>query len=141
MADQQPPADGKGKGGKLLGMPRTTGLIVIAGGVALIGYVIISHFGKSSSSGSSSSGNQPTYLVGDGAGGWTDVVNGVQGSQPRQPHHHRRGEGPEREWLERKTGSEHPWSFLQRHDERVVVGPDGSRTIVHEQDRRRRRHR
>lgn len=43
--------------------------------------------------------------------------------------HKRKGkqEGPEREWLEKKTGSEHPWSWLQRHDESIVVGPKGSR--------------
>lgn len=35
-------------------------------------------------------------------------------------------EGPEREWLERKTGSEHPWTWLARHNKRIVVGPHGS---------------
>lgn len=49
-----------------------------------------------------------------------------------QRHKRKRGkrEGPEREWLERKTGSEHPWTWLARHKERIVVGPHGSRRIV-----------
>jgi hypothetical protein len=38
--------------------------------------------------------------------------------------------GPERKWLIHKTGSQHPWSFLSRHHERVQVGPTGSRKIV-----------
>jgi hypothetical protein len=42
----------------------------------------------------------------------------------------RKREGPEREWLERKTGSEHPWTWLAQHGERIIVGPRGSRTIV-----------
>ncbi len=41
-----------------------------------------------------------------------------------------KAEGPEREWLEKKTGSEHPWTWLARHHERIVVGPHGSRRIV-----------
>jgi hypothetical protein len=39
--------------------------------------------------------------------------------------------GPERQWLIKKTGSQHPWTFLQRHHETIAVGPHGSRTIVH----------
>jgi len=38
--------------------------------------------------------------------------------------------GPERQWLIHKTGSQHPWTFLAQHHERVEVGPHGSRTIV-----------
>lgn len=51
---------------------------------------------------------------------------------PPTPGHkkHGGGPGPEREWLIHKTGSQHPWTFLRRHHERIVVGPDGSRKIV-----------
>jgi hypothetical protein len=41
--------------------------------------------------------------------------------------------GPERQWLIRKTGSQHPWTWLAQHGERIVVGPHGSRKI--EKDR------
>jgi len=39
------------------------------------------------------------------------------------------GAGPERRWLIHKTGSQHPWSFLARHHERIIVGPHGSRIV------------
>ena len=38
--------------------------------------------------------------------------------------------GPERQWLIHKTGSQHPWTFLRQHHERIEVGPTGSRKIV-----------
>jgi hypothetical protein len=50
MPDQQQGQKSQGKG-KILGMPRTTGLIVIAGVALVVGYLVISHFSKSSSSG------------------------------------------------------------------------------------------
>ena len=40
-----------------------------------------------------------------------------------------RKEGPEREFLERKTGSEHPWAYLQKHHETIEIGPRGSKVI------------
>lgn len=49
-------------------------------------------------------------------------------------------EGPQREWLEKKTGSEHPWTYLRKHDETIKVGPKGSK-IVHGGDPRHHRHR
>ena len=39
------------------------------------------------------------------------------------------GAGPERRWLIHKTGSQHPWSFLAKHHERIIVGPRGSRIV------------
>lgn len=34
--------------------------------------------------------------------------------------------GPERKWLIHKTGSQHPWTWLAQHHERIEVGPHGS---------------
>lgn len=34
--------------------------------------------------------------------------------------------GPERQWLIHKTGSQHPWTWLAQHHERIEVGPHGS---------------
>lgn len=55
------------------------------------------------------------------------VVVDTGGGGKRKKKKKGSGEGPEREWLEKKTGSEHPWSWLARHDESIVVGPKGSR--------------
>jgi hypothetical protein len=96
----------------------------------------------------SSQQQQPGTGKARGFGGSVTPPVAVQGSaaqdddddQDRGKHHRRTAGGPERQWLIKKTGSQHPWSFLARHHETIEVGPRGSR-IVHGADPRRRRHR
>ena len=63
MPDKQP-----AKGKKILGMPRTTGIIVIGLGALVVGYFLISRFsGSKSSSGSGGGGGgggRPSYASG-----------------------------------------------------------------------------
>lgn len=69
MADPQP-----AKGKKLLGMPRTTGLVVIGLAALVVGYFVISKFGGGSSS-SGSGGGQGGGGGGPGAGASSVMVN------------------------------------------------------------------
>lgn len=105
-----------------------------AAGVVLLGYVWIRHHQSSSASAGGTGAG-----AGGGGGKSTDnstfreTVKDLQSSPAPAPSTGSTGshEGPEREWLERKTGSEHPWTWLQRHHETIAVGPHGSRRIVH----------
>lgn len=75
------------KDAKILGMPRTTGIIVIGLGALVVGYFLISHFsGKSSGSsgsGSGGGGGRPAY-----AGGGQIIVDIIKG------HHGHKGKKP-----------------------------------------------
>lgn len=51
-----------------------------------------------------------------------DVGGGGKGKKKKKG----KRAGPERQWLIRKTGSQHPWTWLAQHGERIVVGPRGS---------------
>lgn len=90
MADT--PAKPAAKGGKILGMPRTTGIIVLGLGAVVVGYFVISKMGgsKGQGSGGGSSGGSGGSA---GGGGWW----GSGGSQwvtqvkQHQGHHHRHG--------------------------------------------------
>jgi hypothetical protein len=65
------------------------------------------------------------------------------GVDPGGPEKGRKG-GPERRWLEKKTGSKHPWTYLVKHHERIEVGDVGGKAgsrIVHGSDPRHHRHR
>lgn len=83
MADRQPPPAAGKSGGKVLGMPRTTGLIVIAGVALVVGYFVISHFSGSSSS-SPGGGGGPGVVA---APGPVQVITRWQPRQRRRPHH------------------------------------------------------
>jgi hypothetical protein len=77
------------KGGKLLGMPRNVGIIVVIGGIALLAYIYLSRNKTSSSSGSSGgSSGQPEILSVGGGGSrtFTEVVREQQGHQPKPPN-------------------------------------------------------
>jgi hypothetical protein len=91
----------KAPGQKILGMPRTTGIIVIGLGALLVGYFIISRVGGSKSSTGSGSGSgsgggggggRPSY-----ASGGTTIVRVIrdhQGHKPRpgpKPVKHHKG--------------------------------------------------
>lgn len=66
MPDQQ--QQDKGKGKKILGMPRTTGLVVIGVAALVIGYVLISRMGASKGSPGAGAGGggggRPLYASG-----------------------------------------------------------------------------
>ena len=128
MADQ--PGGGSGIHKEFLGQPAwlwAVGAVVIVGG-----YLYIKH--QSSSASTSGSGTS-------GQGGQdksssnlketiTDWQSPPSNPKPGKKPHQGGGAGPERKWLIHKTGSQHPWSFLARHHERIEVGPTGSRKIV-----------
>lgn len=108
--------------------------IAVAAAVILL-YVVL-HSKKSSASSKGGSGS------GKGAGPSLVppvVIHGARGRRGRRGKRGKSGsddddddsdrEGPEREWLERKTGSEHPWTYLRKHDETIEVGPRGSRIV------------
>ena len=79
MADQ--PKSGK----KILGMPRTTGLVVIGIGALVVGYFIISKFGGGSSSSGSGSGSGGGGRPGYASGGniIVRVIKGHDGHKPK----------------------------------------------------------
>jgi hypothetical protein len=82
VADQQPPEGGKSK--KILGMPRTTGIIVIGLAAVVVGYFVISRFSSSSTTGGSGGGGQGGGgYQGSGAGPLILVLRDWQGHQPR----------------------------------------------------------
>lgn len=117
-------------------------------GAAVVLYALWKGHSSASSPTSGSGGTKtgtalvPPEVV-QGAGGQDD-----DDDEDRRRHRRRRrggqpgerGEGPERRWLEKKTGSDRPWTFLRKHDETIEVGPRGSR-IVHGADPRKHRHR
>lgn len=81
---------------KILGMPRTTGIVVIGLGALVIGYFLISRMGGSSTSGSGSGtgsgGGRPGYA----SGGQTivEIIKGHHGHKPRpkpKPRTHPKG--------------------------------------------------
>ena len=74
-----------GKKDKLLGMPRTTGIIVIGLGALVIGYFLISRMGKSSSSSGSGTGGGGGGRPGYASGGSTivEIIKGQGGHKPR----------------------------------------------------------
>jgi hypothetical protein len=84
VADQQPPAEG-GKGGKILGMPRTTGIIVIGLAAVVVGYFVISRFSGSGTTGGSGGSGQGAGggYYGSGGGPLVLVLRDWQGHQPR----------------------------------------------------------
>ena len=84
--------DTKPKDKKILGMPRTTGIVVIGLGALVIGYFLISRFGGGSqqaSSGGSAGGGRPGYA----SGGQTivEIIKGHHGHKPK-PHHKPKGD-------------------------------------------------
>lgn len=94
MADtSRNPSEQVGKGGKgqkILGMPRTTGIIVIGLGALVVGYFVVSHFTKSNQQGQGQGGQgkgggQGGYWWGSGQGRTVEVVRGWQGH-----HHHQK---------------------------------------------------
>lgn len=124
--------------------------------VAIIGAAVVLYAlwkGRSSSSTPATTGTG----TGTGTGSAQQPPEVVQGDQDddddddRKQHHRRRAghpkpkpkkkAGPERKWLEKKTGSKHPWTYLAKHHESIDVGPTGSRRIVHGSDPRKHRHR
>lgn len=82
MPDQQRPPAAKGK---VLGMPRTTGLVVIAIGAVVVGYFVISRFSGGGSPGGSQGGGGTVAVPGP-----VQVIRQWQPRQPRRPHHHPR---------------------------------------------------
>lgn len=82
----------KGKDKKILGMPRTTGIVVIGLGALVVGYFLISRFGGgSSTSGGTapSGGGRPGYA----SGGQTivEIIKGHHGHKPKPRKHHPKG--------------------------------------------------
>ena len=96
------------------------------GGVVILGYLYIRS--RQSGSGQGGQGGQSS-----GAGKYTSTSHMTLQETIKDLHSapapHAK-QGPERQWLIAKTGSQRPWTFLAAHDERVQVGPHGSRTIV-----------
>ena len=90
MADAPP----KGKQGKILGMPRTTGIVVIGLGALVVGYFLISRFGGGSSTsgtGGSAGGGRPGYASGGPV--IVEILKGHHGHKPRpKPKHHPKGD-------------------------------------------------
>lgn len=87
MADTQQQGGPGGKGGKILGMPRTTGIIVLAAGAFIVGYFLISHFSSQGKSGSQGGGQG-----GGGGGGYGPAGAGqVRVIRDWQGHPRRRG--------------------------------------------------
>lgn len=153
----EPPASSSspGKGGSglkkpVMGLPAWmwgVGAVVLVGG-----YLYLRHSSSSSASSSQQkpTGGQPVAVVGGGSPTGLSMeqlllmFEDLQGSKSKghghgrhggghhhkPPPHHVNPGGPERTWLEHKTGSKHPWTWLSKHNERVQVGPHGSRTIV-----------
>jgi hypothetical protein len=119
------------------------GAVVVVGG-----YLYLSHKSASSSAGGQqkpAGGGQPVMVAGSPTGLSMeqflllieDMQHGGKGKGKSTGHHGGGGTkpnpgGPERRWLIHKTGSQHPWTFLAQHHERIVVGPHGTRTIVHD---------
>lgn len=96
MPDTPVKPDAKGK--KILGMPRTTGLIVIAGAAVVVGYFVISKFSGSQQQGQGQGkGNKPSQPrsapFNQQGPGFTRTIIQHQGHQPRQPHHHPKNKG------------------------------------------------
>jgi hypothetical protein len=86
VADQQPPEGGQGK--KILGMPRTTGIIVLGLAAVVVGYLVISHFSGSSStsgSGTGGGGRGGGGYYGSGAGPLILVLRDWQGHGQKPP--------------------------------------------------------
>jgi hypothetical protein len=63
----------------------------------------------------------------NGATQTVTVQDGGGGGKRRKKRGKKAKGGPERQWLIHKTGSQHPWSWLARHHEEIIVGPKGSR--------------
>lgn len=148
MSEQAPerptrgrPAPAKGKENVLtrkIGPLPTWGWVAVVASLLLL-YVFWSNNKSAQSSSSSGTGTGK-------ATGLTSlvppvIVHGARGKRGKRGKKGKSGgddddqesdrEGPEREWLEKKTGSEHPWSYLARHHETISVGPRGSR-ITHD---------
>ena len=75
----------KGKKDKLLGMPRTTGIIVIGLGALVVGYFLISRMGGSKGSSGSGTGGGGGGRPGYASGGSTivEIIKGQGGHKPR----------------------------------------------------------
>ena len=140
MADAPPATHAAAPSGhKLAGLPWWV-WAAGAGAIAL-GYWYFSSQGSSSSS-SSGSGTTTTSSSSAAPGmGWDQFLlslhdqqasPGVSTAAPAK--------GSERTWLERKTGSKHPWTYLHHHHESIKVGPNGSRTIVHRKAKPKPKH-
>ena len=85
MADQ--PAQGKqGKDGKILGMPRTTGIIVLGLAAVAVGYFVVSRLGKGGAGGGSGGGSGGGGGGGSGHRTVVEIIREWQGHRPRQPH-------------------------------------------------------
>ena len=79
------PGQQQGKGKKILGMPRTTGLVVIGLGALVVGYVLISRLGGgkgSSTGGGGGGGGRPLY-----ASGGSIIVRVIREHQGHKPKH------------------------------------------------------
>jgi hypothetical protein len=107
----------------------------LVGAVAVIGGYL--YFRSHSTSSSSAAGGQGGGGQGRAASpgfsnaSFTEWITQHQGGGGDHDKGPQPKIGPEREWLIHKTGSQHPWTFLARHHERIEVGPHGSRKIVH----------
>jgi hypothetical protein len=76
-------ADKPPAGKKILGMPRTTGIVVLVLGAAVVGYILVSRMSGASSSsgtGTGSGGGRPSY-----AGGGTTIVRIIKGHHGHEP--------------------------------------------------------
>lgn len=99
MADNSsnpPQSDRKtSSSGKILGMPRTTGIIVIGLGAVVVGYFVISKMGGSKTTGSG--GGAPSGGSGGsaGSGGWWGSGGGhwVRVIKEHQGHKHKGSSG------------------------------------------------
>lgn len=131
---------------QVMGLPAWmwgVGALVVVGGFL---YLRHSASSKASSQQKPAGSGQPIAVVGSPTGLSLEqfllLLEDMQGGKSKHHggrhgggHHHHKPqpgpkEGPEREWLEKKTGSEHPWTWLAQHHERVEVGPHGTRRIV-----------
>lgn len=138
-----PPA-GKGKGKQVMGLPLWmwgVGAVVLVGG-----YLYMRHSSASSASSQQkpAGSGQPVAVIGSPTGLSLEqfllLLQDMQGGHGKGKGHGHHGGGhhgkqpnpggPERRWLIKKTGSQHPWTFLAQHHERIVIGPHGTRTIV-----------
>lgn len=102
-----------------------------AGAVLIVGgYWYFSHKSATSSGSSTGAGAGGTEKSSNDENLKETITDWQGGGSTSKKTGHGDKAGPERQWLIHKTGSQHPWSFLARHHERIEVGPTGSRTII-----------
>lgn len=121
---------------EILGQP----LWLWAVGAAVIvgGYLYIRHQQSAATPGQGGTGSGSTASPQDTSSfnDWIEQHDASPGTTPKSKHHPKvnpggpNKPGPERQWLIKKTGSKHPWSFLDRHHEQIRVGPERTRRVV-----------